>query len=163
MNSFLLLFSPFTLLLPQLLTGDRPRAALESDTVEQIRIEERVIIRIAPSSPTTSRRAFSQIPREDQRDGKTVFREQKIDDCVPVTAIAAVQPAERNRLLLFMRDRSLLSATLERTCNSDDFYSGFYVEQQSDGKICSSRDRLQSRSGANCRVAQFNRLVVVRD
>ncbi|HWK41409.1 MAG TPA: hypothetical protein VNR60_05715 [Croceibacterium sp.] len=163
MNSLLLLLSPLTLLLPPLLSGDRPRAALDEDVARQVRIEERVIIRIAPSSPSTSQRAFSQIPRQQQDEGRTTFREQKIGDCIPVSAIAAVQPGERNRLLLFMRDRSIFSAALERTCSSDDFYSGFYVERQPDGQLCSGRDHLQSRSGANCRVAQFNRLVVVRD
>lgn len=158
MNSLLALLSPFALLLT-LFPGERQGAAPEEETMRQVRIEERVIIRIGPSSAMTNQRAFSS---RDSGEGRT-FREQKLDGCVPVSAISAVQPAERNRLLLFMRDRRILTAALERACNSADFYSGFYVERQEDGQICSGRDRLQSRSGANCRVAQFHRLVAVRD
>lgn len=157
MNSLFALFSPFALLL-SLFPGERQGAAPEAEVAQQVRIEERVIIRIGPSSPMSQR----VLSLRQSSEGR-VFQEQKLDGCVPVAAISAVQPAERNRLLLFMRDRRILTAALERTCNSEDFYSGFYVERQPDGQLCSGRDRLQSRSGANCRVAQFNRLVAVRD
>lgn len=160
MNSLFAIFSPFVLLLPWF-SGERQAAAPKTEVARQVRIEERVIIRIGPSSARINEQMLSGLPRE--RGGGTLFREQKLDGCVPVAAIAAVQPAERNRLLLFMRDRKILSAALERACNAQDFYSGFYVERQPDGQLCSGRDRLQSRSGANCRVAQFHRLVAVRD
>ena len=62
-----------------------------------------------------------------------------------------------------MRDRRVLSASLERACNAAEFYSGFYVERQPDGALCSRRDWLQSRAGASCQVTQLNRLVAVRD
>lgn len=160
MNSLFAILASLTLLLP-VFPGERRGAAPEADVARQVRIEERVIIRIGPISPATSQRALAPLPQRPS--GETVFRERKLDGCVPVSAIAAVQPAERNRLLLFMRDREILSAALERSCNAADFYSGFYVERQADGQLCSGRDRLQSRSGANCRVSQFNRLVAVRD
>jgi hypothetical protein len=158
MNSVFAFYLPFALLL-SLFPGERQGAAPEEEVARQVRIEERVIIRIGPSSSTTNQRVLAL---REQVEGRA-FREQKLDGCIPVSAISAVQPAERNRLLLFMRDRRVLTAALERTCNSEDFYSGFYVERQEDGQLCSGRDRLQSRSGANCRVAQFNRLVAVRD
>ncbi|OJU59316.1 MAG: hypothetical protein BGO08_05815 [Altererythrobacter sp. 66-12] len=143
------------------IAGERQGAAPKEDIARQVRIEERVVIRIAPSNPARTEQALSAIPR--RTPGQTTFREQKLDGCIPVAAIAAVQPAEQNRLLLFMRDRQVLSAALERACNSDDFYSGFYIERQPDGQLCSNRDQLQSRAGASCRVAQINRLVAVRD
>lgn len=112
----------------------------------QVRIEQRVIIRIAPGGP----------PQERQR-----FEEQPLDGCVPIDTIAAVQPTSGNRLLLFLRDSRILSAALERSCNAQDFYSGFYLERQADGALCSRRDRLQSRAGASCRVTELHRLVRV--
>jgi hypothetical protein len=160
MNSVFALLSSLVLLFPTLV-GERQGAAPEEDVARQVRIEERVIIRIAPSNPARSERALSSIPGRSA--GQTAFQEEKLDGCIPVAAIAAVQPAEQNRLLLFMRDRQVLSAALERACNSDDFYSGFYIERQPDGQLCSNRDQLQSRAGASCRVAQINRLVAVRD
>jgi len=160
MNSAVAFLSPIALLLP-LVADERPGALPEDDVAQQVRIEERVIIRIAPSAPATRERLRELMPRRPAR--QTSFQEEKLDGCIPVAAIAAVQPAEQNRLLLFMRDRRVLSAALERACSAEDFYSGFYVERRDDGQLCSRRDKLQSRAGASCRVTQLNRLVAVRD
>jgi len=126
----------------------------------QVRIEQRVIIRISPSQPEARDRLLSELPRRPIRES---FAERPIDGCVPIDAIAGVQPVPQNRLLLFMRDQRVLSASLERACNAADFYSGFYVERREDGALCSHRDHLQSRAGASCQVTQFHRLVAVRD
>lgn len=161
MNSVFAFLAPLVALLP-VIAGERQSAVPEEETARQVRIEERVIIRIAPSSPASSQRMLSLLPRRPA--ARTTFQEEKLDErCIPVAAIAGVRPAEQNRLLLFMRDRRILTAALERACSAEDFYSGFYVERQEDGQLCSRRDRLQSRSGASCRVAQLNRLVAVRD
>ena len=122
----------------------------------QVRIEQRVIIRIAPSTPQRVEQSLAQLNRRTNR-----FEEVRLGECIPINMIAAVAPQE-NRLLLFMRDRRILSAALERSCNPEDFYSGFYIERQ-DGQLCERRDRLQSRAGASCRVTRLNRLVAARD
>ena len=122
----------------------------------QVRIEQRVIIRIAPSTPQRVEQSLAQLNRRSDR-----FEEVRLRECVPINMIAAVAPQE-NRLLLFMRDRKILSVALERACNPEDFYSGFYVERQ-DGQLCERRDRLQSRAGASCRVTRLNQLVAARD
>jgi len=62
-----------------------------------------------------------------------------------------------------MRDRRLLSATLERVCDPDAFYLGASVERNADGRLCSGRDTLRSRTGANCQISRINRLVAVKD
>ncbi|MXO59178.1 hypothetical protein GRI89_06450 [Altererythrobacter salegens] len=126
----------------------------------QVRIEERVIIRIAPSPPATRERMLSTLPRKPMT---TRFQEVKLDSCVPIQSIGGVAPVQPNRLLLFMRDRRVLSAALDRACDAQAFYSGFYVERSSDGMLCSGRDQLQSRAGTSCEVAQFNRLVAIKD
>jgi len=122
----------------------------------QVRIEQRVIIRIAPSSPQRMERSLAELGARTDR-----FDEVRLGECIPINMIAAVAPQE-DRLLLFMRDRRILSAALERACNPEDFYSGFYIERQ-DGNLCERRDRLQSRAGASCRVTRLNRLVPARD
>ena len=126
----------------------------------QVRIEQRVIIRIAPSSPTVRQEMLSRLPR---REMPSQYHEVKDDRCLPVNAIAGVSPVQANRLLLFMRDHRVLSASLDRACDAAAFYSGFYVERSDDGMLCSGRDTLKSRAGTSCEVAQFNRLVAVRD
>jgi hypothetical protein len=126
----------------------------------QVRIEQRVIIRIAPSPPETREEMLAQLPRVDM---PTLYKEKKLDGCIPIAMIAGAQPVQENRLLLFMRDHRVLSAALERACDAEAFYLGFYIERSPDGMLCSGRDKLQSRTGASCEVAQLNRLVAVKD
>ena len=126
----------------------------------QVRIEQRVVIHIAPSPPATREEILARLPR---RPMETRYEEVAFDRCVPVQGIAGVAPVQQNRLLLFMRDRRVLSAALERACDAQAFYSGFYVERNEDGMLCTGRDKLQSRAGASCEVAQFNRLVAIRE
>jgi len=126
----------------------------------QVRIEQRVIIRIAPSSPDGRRAMAAQQPRVSTASR---YKEERVRGCIPIEGIVGVQPVNQNRLLLFMRDRRVLSASLERRCNAQDFYLGAYVERSEDGQLCSRREQLQSRTGATCQVSQLNRLVAVRD
>jgi hypothetical protein len=128
----------------------------------QVRIEQRVIIRISPGTSAAREQMLADLRR--QGNSPTSYQEEKLNGCIAVSSIAGVQPAPaQNRLLLFMRDRRILSAALERACNARDYYSGFYIERSDDGQLCARRDRLQSRAGASCQVAQLNRLVAVRD
>ena len=191
MNSLAAFLSPLALLLPAIAAdlpfgpaekGDVARAApapekpnmgFDSSVAEpfrmledarrtpmenQVRIEQRVIIRIAPSSQRDFERSMARLARTAES-----YQEERTGDCVPIGSIVAVYPSQTNRLLLFMRDRRILSAALERACKAEDFYSGFYVERSEDGQLCSRRDRLQSRAGASCRVSRLSRLVAVRD
>jgi hypothetical protein len=103
---------------------------------------------------------FARIPRGD---APPRYREKKLGGCIAIDDIAGAQPVEDNRLLLFMRDHRVLSAALERACDADDFYLGFYVERNADGMLCSKRDKLQARSGANCEVERLSRLVALKD
>ena len=66
-----------------------------------------------------------------------------------------------NRLLLYLRDRRLVSAQLERACSARDYYSGFYFEPNDDGRLCIERDRLLSRTGARCSLSNMAQLVPV--
>ena len=128
----------------------------------QVRVEQRVTIRISPSSSAAREQMMADLRRQSTRP--TSYQEAKLDGCVAIANIAGAEPApEQNRLLLFMRDRRILSVALERACNPRDYYSGFYVERNEDGQLCPMRDLLQSRAGASCKVAKLSRLVAVRD
>ncbi len=128
----------------------------------QVRIEQRVIIRISPASPARREQMMADFRRQSAT--QTQYEEERLRGCVALSGIAAYQPSpQRNRLLLFMRDRNIVSVELERACSARDYYSGFYVERSEDGQICAKRDVLQSRAGANCKVAKLHRLVAVRD
>ncbi|OBX19052.1 hypothetical protein A9995_07830 [Erythrobacter sp. QSSC1-22B] len=125
---------------------------------EQVRIERRVTVRIAPRpGPVRENLVTSLAPRGSQPR----YLERPIGDCLPVQSIAGVHAEGSNRLLLFLRDRRLISATLEKACSARDFYSGFYMENSRDGQLCVDRDQLHARSGAKCEVARLSQLVRV--
>ncbi len=126
----------------------------------QVRIEQRIIMRISPRQPAGREELLAQLPRS--RAGTKVV-ERKIGSCLNAKNIDAVQTGPDNRLLLFMHDRRVISAELEKSCNARDFYSGFYVERSKDGKICVQRDRIHSRAGAKCSLRQLSQLVTVSD
>lgn len=122
----------------------------------QVRIEQRITIRIAPRRPVQPpEAAFAR----SKRSNPPTLRERHMGKCVPVAAVAGVQVTTDNRLLLFLRDSRVVSASLERACRARDFYSGFYLERHSDGKLCVDRDTLLSRSGANCKLSRLRQLV----
>jgi len=132
----------------------------EPEILGQVRVERRIIVRIAPSSDATRARLMAELPR---RPIRTAYEEIEHGNCVTVADIVGVQPVQDDRLLLFTRDRSVISAALERSCSARSFYSGFYIERSEDGRLCVSRDRLHSREGTTCEVTAFRRLVAVRD
>ena len=126
----------------------------------QVRIEQRVIIRISPRRPANRNPLLARLP---QNGLTTRYEEREMDSCVPVSGIAGVQTGTGNRLLLFMQDQRMVSVHLERACRARDFYSGFYVERSEDGQLCVDRDQLQSRSGARCEVERMSQLVAVTE
>ncbi len=128
-------------------------AELGDDSWNQVRIEQRVIIRIAPRLPSQSFAPQFRPPEP------TRFNERKADKCLPIASIAGIQPNSSDRLLLITRNRKLIGASLDKTCRARDFYSGFYVERNEDGQLCAGRDIIHSRAGANCAVTKMRELV----
>jgi hypothetical protein len=132
--------------------------ARRPEVLDQVRIEQRVIIRISPTPPEARQRLQALQPRRSAR-----FRETDHDDCVRVSNIIGAQPTNDNRLLLFMENRNVLAASLERGCTASAFYSGFYLERSGDGRLCIARDRLQSRAGVSCSLRNITRLLPPAD
>lgn len=124
----------------------------------QVRIRQRVIVRVSPAPARARSQIMADLPRRPMRQS---FAEVEHGDCVEVNDIVGVQPASDNRLLMFTRQRQVLAASLNDTCVARAFYAGFYVERSDDGRLCVARDLLQSRAGASCEVTQFSRLVAV--
>ena len=131
-----------------------------ADPPEQVRIEQRTTIRIAPRRPLLRRDFLMDLP---DREVGPRFIERKIGDCLQIGGIAGVQVSGGNRLVLFLRDRRMVSAKLERSCRARDFYSGFYVQRSTDGRLCVDRDTLLSRSGVNCKLTRIRQLIEVED
>jgi len=147
---------------PDPVTESQPRGpargemsqAWRPQTWSQIRIEQRLTIRIAPRSQR--RDMLAAIPSGPMVER---FVERRSIRCLRVGGIAGVQVAGDDRLVLFMRDQTLVGANLEKACSARDFYSGFYLEPTRDGMLCAGRDTLHSRSGMNCAVSHLHELV----
>lgn len=137
-----------------------PAGALRSfqpDSAWQVRIEQRMTIRIVPrATMPIAPDILSAMPQQGENPR---FLERKVGKCLPVSAIAGVQPHGGSSLILHMRDRRMISAELDRTCRARDFYSGFYLAGSSDGMLCVDRDLLQSRSGAHCTLSRLRQLI----
>lgn len=134
-------------------------AAYRTPVQNQVRIEQRVIVRISPRQTAARQNLMAELPPRTP----TRYEERKMEKCVPISSVAGVQTGSGNRLLLYLRDRRIVTANLEKSCRARDFYSGFYVEQNKDGMLCVDRDKLQSRSGANCEVSRMRQLVAAKD
>ncbi len=150
-------------------TVDEPRAApssyapaapgdLQLEPRVQSRVEGRITIRIRPAQGSS--RLMSALPAAPM---SRRMRGVPIDRCLPLASVAAVQVTRNNALLLYLKDRRIVLAALEKACRARDFYSGFYVAPQEDGQLCVERDRLQSRVGAKCMVKSWQELVPVED
>lgn len=129
----------------------------------QVRIEESITVRISPRArgpvgPPMRPDVF--MDPADRSSGPRMI-ERRMGKCVPITSIAGVQTAGGGALILYLRDRRMVRAELERSCRSQDFYSGFYLSRSADGQLCVDRDSLQSRSGANCKLTRMRQLVEV--
>lgn len=132
--------------------------ALRPVRARQVRIEQRVIIRIVPlgrkARPNTLANTGTSIPLR--------LVERPVSGCVPIREIAGVSADRDERLRLHMRGRQILSIRFDRNCPTEAFYSGFYVEQNGDGLLCPARDTIHSRSGVRCTVGKIGQLVAER-
>lgn len=117
----------------------------------QLSIQQRVIIRV----PMAKRgRAPVRIDPQARND----FKEKKGPRCVALRSIRSAAIVVDNGVDLLLADNHRYRAKLGRGCSAAGFYSGFYVEPDEDGSLCSGRDELQARSGLSCLIQSFRRL-----
>jgi len=120
---------------------------------------------LAPQSfvvPTQQQvRRTSLVPNRQPSAQRTKIIERKIGKCIPLEKISALRTGSGKNLILFTRDSKVLSLRLEKSCRARDFYSGFYVEKDEDGQLCIDRDKLRSRSGAQCEVKRMRQLIAI--
>lgn len=121
----------------------------------QVRIEKRVIIRVPRRRPS-SLAPMTDFSREASPQS---YREKRIGKCLPMNNLLGVQMFADRYLDLVTKDRRRIRAELDDKCQARSFYSGFYVEKTSDGKMCAGRDILHSRTGAKCEIDKFRELV----
>lgn len=122
----------------------------------QLSIQQRVIIRV----PMVKK---GRAPARVAPDARNAWEEKKGPRCVALRSIRGAAIVVENGVDLILADNHRYRARLERGCDSTGFYSGFYVEPDEDGSLCSGRDELQARSGISCAIDSFRRLIPVDD
>lgn len=160
---------------PLLLAGPGAAAGLNPfapDVWDQVRIEQRVIIRVTPRDAGRDAVAPQIMPLQPMqpvlqpmvpqpRSSPIRFRERKAGKCMPALGISAVQPLTDGRLMFYMRDHRMLAAGLEKACSARDFYLGFYMSKTPDGQLCVGRDQIHSRAGTTCKLKDVREYVAV--
>lgn len=130
------------------------------EILAQVRIEQRIIIRVPRQSLSrSSLMAELPPPRRAQRPEPPKFERRKFGKCLAMRDVSGVRVINDDMLVLFMRDQRMIEAELEKSCRAREFYQGFYMERSSDGRLCVDRDLLQARSGSKCEVNKLRQLV----
>jgi hypothetical protein len=125
------------------------------DLPQQVSIEQRVTIRVAPRQAPMPAMMFEA----DGDVNEPRYIERKFGKCVPLSGITGVQPVSGRKLLLMMRDNRMFTVELKKGCKAREFYSGFLVAKNADGMICKGRDELRARSGAACEIEGFRQII----
>lgn len=90
------------------------------------------------------------------------WREARGPRCIPANMIVGATLLSASSVDLLLRDRSRLRARLESRCPALDYYRGFYVNAEGDGRICADRDSIRSRAGGECQIDAFRTLTPER-
>jgi hypothetical protein len=114
----------------------------------QVRVEQRVIIRIPSRSSTPA-------STNGTSDRPIKYKEAKIGNCLMMDRLVASRPGPKNSLELATRDGVVIRAYLDDSCLSREFYAGAYMERPLDGKLCVKRDFVHARTGAKCEIDKF--------
>ena len=137
--------------------------AWRTPSAEQVSIEQHITIRIAPRAPSNADPRIGMFSDVPEKAASQRLIERSMGKCLPLDGVAGVQIAGMNKLVLFLRDTRVVTAGLDKGCNAQDFYAGFYVARSADGMMCAGRDKLQARNGASCKLGKLHQLVEAGD
>jgi hypothetical protein len=110
----------------------------------QITIEQTLIVRV---------------PRAKQ-PAPILWKEKKGPKCVARNQIAGAAVVAPDAIDLVTRGGVRLRARFSSKCPALDYYSGFYIQPTADGRVCAERDMIRTRSGGQCEIERFRKLVV---
>src|SRR3546814_9452903 len=124
--------------------GEAILGAHEPLQFAQMSIRRQIIIRV----PVRVRKAAPDAP-------KVEWTESRGPDCVEDKSIAGTALPGQNSVDLLLRDSSRSRAKLENSCPALDYYYGFYISTNADGRICGERDVTRSGMGGPCENDRF--------
>lgn len=125
---------------------------LDPPLIGQMMFHQHIVIRI-PRMPAAQPMRAPEPPRALE------FREKDGPKCVASEDLIAATIPTADRVDVMMRGGERLRIRLDKKCRTLDYYTGFYVTAGHDGKVCAKRDSIRTRSGDECGIAKFRRLV----
>ncbi len=114
----------------------------------QVRVRQQLIVRMPPS-------ARRRVPAATSLQQ---WRERRGPRCLDLRTIRGATLLGPSSVDLILKDQSRVRARLERRCPALDYYYGFYLDSNADGRVCADRDVVRSRMGGACEIDQFRRL-----
>lgn len=146
---------------PESLVAIVPPPASAESPYWQVVIEQQLIIRVPAQRSPLNNFAARPAPSMRMREQPIVWKEKKAPKCVAMRNILGMQAAQDDSIDLITRQRERLRAQLNRGCRGLDFYAGFYMQGNKDGRLCEGRDQIHARTGAKCEVDKFRLMVPV--
>ncbi len=123
----------------------------------QVRIQQHIVIRVPRPDPVRRISAPPPAPLPP-----IAWVEKRTDDCVSVDALSGAAIIRSDSVDLVLSGGRRVRAKLGSECPALDFYAGFYVKPNKDGKVCAKRDVFRSRAGGECRIRSFRALTPER-
>ena len=90
----------------------------------------------------------------------TRWVEKKGPRCIKMADIQGSAVIVANSVDVVVRGGDRIRMRFERSCPGLDYYAGFYVVPNKDGKICHGRDVVRDRAGGECAIDKFRKLVL---
>ncbi len=112
--------------------------------VAQVTVEQSLIVRVP-----------RRVPAKPLR-----WKEKKGPKCVAMSTIAGAAVVADDAIDLALKGGQRLRAQFSSRCPALDYYSGFYILPTEDGRICADRDVIRTRSGGQCEIERFRKLVL---
>ena len=148
---------------PEPLVAISPPTADQTSSFWQVVIEQQLIIRVPAQRSQLNNFAAGPSMSKRATEMPIVWKEKKAPKCVAMRNILGMQAVQRDSIDLITRQKQRLRAQLNRGCRALDFYAGFYMKENEDGRLCVDRDEIHARTGAKCEIDKFRLVVAVRD
>jgi hypothetical protein len=125
--------------------GTAPPSPIPAEGIQfaQVIFHSRVVVRIEAA----------RMPK------MTTWAEKKGPHCINLADIQGTAVIVANSVDIALRGGDRTRMRFERSCPGLDYYSGFYVVPNKDGKICAGRDVVRDRAGGECAIGKFRKLI----
>jgi hypothetical protein len=142
---------PLAILLASATAASAPTSAAPMvPDMGQVSITGRVVVRVEPARPVAMPRITPPAVRWVEKDWPK---------CVALNQLAGAIVNGTDSVDLVLKGGTRMRALLDDDCTALGYYGGFYLKTAADGQVCARRDTIRTRSGDNCSIGKFKRLI----